>query len=142
MIAYIVDANICTKWMVTEEFSETAVRLLDDDIQLHAPALVWFEVGSALRKAVRRGDLDEASAIAMLASVDVYQVTIHAEPELAVRGLELSLATGQTAYDCAYLALAEREGVQLITADDRFVAGLAGTPWSTRVVALRDWQPA
>lgn len=77
----------------------------------------------------------------MLRTLETYHVTIHAEPELAVRALEVALATGQTPYDCVYLALAEREGQLLITADDRFVAGLARTPWAARVVALRDWQP-
>jgi predicted nucleic acid-binding protein len=40
------------------------------------------------------------------------------------------------AYDCFYLALAEREHALLVTADDVLVRRLTGTPWARHIRPL------
>jgi predicted nucleic acid-binding protein len=56
---------------------------------------------------------------------------------LLVRAMEVALATRRAVYDCVYLALAEREGCELVTADEQFVRGLRNTyPFVTSLVAL------
>ena len=42
-------------------------------------------------------------------------------------GVALARELDHPVYDCFYLALAEREGVQLLTADARLIGRLAGT---------------
>jgi predicted nucleic acid-binding protein len=44
-------------------------------------------------------------------------------------------ADDETAYDACYVALAQRNGIPLVTADEKLVRLLAGTPYS--VEALR-----
>ena len=59
----VVDASVVIKWHVTEVHSPAALRLLRDDAPaLHAPDLVFPEVGNILWKKVRRGDLTEEQA--------------------------------------------------------------------------------
>ena len=52
-----------------------------------------------------------------------------------VEALQLAVAHGMTAYDACYVALAQRNGIPLVTADEKLVRLLAGTPYL--VEALR-----
>jgi hypothetical protein len=45
-------------------------------------------------------------------------------PPLLIRAMEIAVSTKQAVYDCIYLALAEAEGCELVTADDQFARGL------------------
>lgn len=55
---------------------------------------------------------------------------------LAPRALEIARVLDHSAYDCFYLALAEREHALLVTADDVLVRRLTGTPWARHVRPL------
>jgi predicted nucleic acid-binding protein len=56
----VIDASVVVKWHVTEIHSVEALRLLRDNAPaLHAPDLVFPEVGNILWKKVRRGDLTD-----------------------------------------------------------------------------------
>ncbi len=46
------------------------------------------------------------------------------------------MVTGRTVYDCLFLALAVRDGCQMVTADRRLAHALAGTAFGGNVVML------
>jgi predicted nucleic acid-binding protein len=46
---------------------------------------------------------------------------------LLPRALEIAKQFQQSVYDCLYIALAEREGYELVTADDRLVKAVQPT---------------
>jgi len=46
---------------------------------------------------------------------------------LLPRALEIAKLFRQTVYDCLYVALAEREGRELVTADDKLVKAVQPT---------------
>lgn len=51
--------------------------------------------------------------------------------------MALAIATRRAVYDCIYLALAEAEGCELVTADDQFARGLrASYPFLVSLVTL------
>jgi predicted nucleic acid-binding protein len=50
----------------------------------------------------------------------------HAHFQLLTRAHAISAATLSAIYDCVYVALAEREGCELVTADDKLVKNLQG----------------
>jgi predicted nucleic acid-binding protein len=53
------------------------------------------------------------------------------------RALEISVRARQGVYDCLYVALAERDGCELLTADDRLVRRLRPTyPFITSLTSL------
>lgn len=53
--------------------------------------------------------------------------------------IEIALATAALGYDSLYIALAMHEGCRFVTADERLVNGLGGTPlWSALGMARDD----
>jgi predicted nucleic acid-binding protein len=56
---------------------------------------------------------------------------------LLVRAVEIALSAKRAVYDCIYLALAEAEGCELVTADDQFARGLRTSyPFIVSLAAL------
>jgi predicted nucleic acid-binding protein len=55
----------------------------------------------------------------------------------ALRAIEISSQTRDGVFDCLYVALAEREGCELVTADDWLVRSLRGrVPFVIPLVSL------
>jgi predicted nucleic acid-binding protein len=85
---------------------------------LHAPALIDYEFVSALRGLVRRGSLSAGRAAEVLADFD--ELRLERWPAgAALRRRALSLRENVSAYDAAYVALAEALDCPLVTRDAR-----------------------
>ncbi len=128
MRVFVVDASLVVKWFVPEVHSEAARKWLDAAHDYVAPDLVFPEVGNAIWKKVRRGELspDEGEhLVADLAAVGVEAVSMRG---LMSDAHALAVATGITVYDATYLTLAVRLETQVITGDDRFARKLAEHP--------------
>ncbi len=139
MIEIVVDASVGVKWLVREADAVVAEVALADGVTLHAPEFFLIEVGNVLWKKQRSGDLSTEEARALLETLSDVGVVCHSDGALAGRALEIAIATSRTVYDCTYLALAERLKATLVTADERFVNGLAGTEWEGRAITLSAW---
>jgi predicted nucleic acid-binding protein len=115
-VTLVVDASVAVLWTLTQRNSDKADALRADS-DLIAPSLIVAEVGNAIWKAVRRGDLParEASTAVEIALGPISALTPIAD--LHARALELAIALDHAIYDCFYLALAERERVPLVCAD-------------------------
>lgn len=116
----IVDASVVVKWLVEEEGSDRAARVMR--LPLVAPESLVPECLGALRKRVQRGlmiqqlALDAAHVLARAGIA--FEPVQPLAPDILALSLRLSLST----YDCAYLALACKLGGVVITADQRLVA--------------------
>jgi predicted nucleic acid-binding protein len=116
-----VDANVILGLHLPGEGTSAAKSLLQTDPDWIAPVLWRSEFRNALAKYVRRGDLtlDEA-------------LRIQAEAEGLLRGgeydvesdtvLRLAESSGCSAYDCEYVALAQRLGCRLVTRDEKLLS--------------------
>lgn len=99
---------------------------------LHAPHLIDLEVLQAVRRFVRSSHLPPARAVEVLADFADLRIERYAHRPLAHRIWDLR--DNATAYDGAYLALAEALPATLLTCD----AALASVPGArARVEVLR-----
>lgn len=95
------------------------------DARIAAPALLDYEVASVLRRLAAAGTLPPNQARELLERFRRLEIERHpAEPVLDRMWM---LRHRLTAYDAAYLALAEALGATLVTAD----SGLAGVASET-----------
>lgn len=91
-------------------------RLADQD--LHAPHLIDYEVGSALRGLAIGGHLSEGRALDALA--DFEDLSIERWPASgALQRRAFQLRHNMSTYDAAYVALAEALRCPLVTRDAR-----------------------
>ncbi|HMF93462.1 MAG TPA: type II toxin-antitoxin system VapC family toxin [Vicinamibacterales bacterium] len=125
MSAFVVDASVVVKWFVPEIHSDAAHRLLELPHRYFAPDLLFAETANTIWKKVRRGELKSAQGQQLVA--DIGRTAVEAIPcrMLAEDAFALAITIDRTVYDCLYLALAVRLNTRMLTADTRFVIGLA-----------------
>lgn len=128
MSVFVLDASVVLKWFVPEVHSDAARRLLDAPHQYLAPDLLFPEVGNAIWKKARRGELTAKDAQRLVADFSRVAVDAIATRGLVADAYALAAATGRSVYDSTYVALAVRLETQLITADDRLEKALAAYP--------------
>jgi predicted nucleic acid-binding protein len=127
----IVDASVAVKWVVLEDQREAALDLLLTN-QVIAPDIILAEVRNALLTRVRRRVNSGQEAKQAEAEFAGSSLTIEPSHELLSDAFALALALAHPIYDCLYLTLARRRGLNLVTADQR----MAET--ARRVPDLRD----
>lgn len=127
--SYVIDASVVVKWYKAEEKGGTEAHVLrsrfyDKRMQLHAPELLFIEVGNALRSNPQSTETLVGANLRDLAETGF---TIHKlAPDLLQRMNALSWKYRLTMYDALYLAVAEQTGAPLITADEQMLKQLQG----------------
>jgi predicted nucleic acid-binding protein len=128
MTLFVVDACVAVKWFVHEIYTPNARRLLSPEHNHVAPDLLFAEMASIMSKKVRQGEVSESQAREILEDLQATNLATVPCRELAGTACLLSLATGRSAYDSMYLALALRLDTQLITADERLFNAIRSIP--------------
>lgn len=120
----VVDASVLVNVLADDEADgdRARARLLADP-DLHAPSLVDLEVLSVLRRHLNAGALNDRRAD--LAIDDLHELPLTRYPHLPMVRRIWQHWNNLTAYDAAYVTLAELLGCPLVTAD-RKLAGAAG----------------
>lgn len=125
----VIDCSVAFKWEVFETLSDRA-RLLRSEfdkgaIDLIAPDLFPIEIANSLTMAERRGRISVGLSSLFLADILSSPPTIIGTlPDLLPRAQIIAATTVVSVYDALYVALAERESCELITADDKLVRNL------------------
>ena len=138
---YVLDSSVALKWALPEVDSGKATRLRDDYAraihELIAPDIFSPEVANGLASAERQRRIGPGEAVVFLGSILRTAPLISPTPPLLVRAIEIALPSKQAVYDCLYLALAEAEGCEMVSADDQFVRKLRPTfPFLIRLADL------
>lgn len=136
MKTVVVDASVAAKWFLPEPDASAASEWLDDRYRLAAPDLIRAEIGNIVWKLQRRGVLDSDAAFETIERFLSVPLEIHDSASLLAPALEIAMATGRPVYDSLYLALAVELGGTVVTADDRWVNALAGSPFAGFVRSL------
>ncbi len=131
----VIDANVVVKWFVDEAGTAEALSYLESGQSLIAPAHILAEVGEALVRYVRHGELQrEQLVLAAVALSDVFQLMpLNELFEIATR---IALDAQISHYDALYVAAAEHCRAPLVTGDRVLLRKLAGTEWADRVRPL------
>jgi predicted nucleic acid-binding protein len=130
----VLDASIVIKALVHEHHSTECQALLASGLGFMAPDLMPIECANVLWKKVQRGSLTpEMAKQAQHGLLTLAPVRILPSRPYQPRALALALEHGRSVHDALYLAVAEAEGSVFITADERLVNALHGTPMASRV---------
>lgn len=114
----VVDASVVAKWFLNEQGSDEALKLRDDHIAcrtfLIVPELAFLEVLNALRYKGQDADaLKKANNALWDAQLHVEKLNSF----LLEKAAQAALKHNSSLYDAVYVALANKFGVPLITAD-------------------------
>lgn len=118
----VVDASVVVKWYVDEEYSDKALKILDDyadgKLDLISVQLMPFEVINALRYNPELGirDLSKIGESLSKAQIDLFPLL----DGLYLDSIRIATEYGTTVYDSSYLSLAYSAECDLCTADEKF----------------------
>jgi predicted nucleic acid-binding protein len=139
---YVIDTSVAFKWAIAETDSDKAISLRDDFQngihQLLAPDLFPTEIANSLLVAERRSRIQPGDWPIFFNDIMRYCPGLHAATPNLVRSYEIAAFIQASIYDSLYVALAESESCEFVTADDKlfrkaqphfaFVIQLAGMP--------------
>lgn len=138
----VIDASVGIKLFLDEPLADRADALfthLSDERPAHfyVPDLFFIECANILWKHVRRFDYPAAVARQHIADLVTLRLWPVAMQSLAEDALPLAIQYGCSAYDAAYVALAARLAIPLVTADKALMRIFAETKFDLRF--LGNW---
>ncbi len=142
MERYVLDCSVAFKWFVPELLSPEAEGILArhdaGEIDFIAPDSIVAEFGHALRKSVLANTYSLQEALADFQ--EFLEIGVERIPilEFAPTALRLAITHMATFYDALYVALAEREDLRVLTADERMANAFSGLG---RTIRLAEYQP-
>src|SRR5271168_2369372 len=117
----VVDASAMLEALLRTPAAEAVEKWLFDPRQtLHAPHLLDIEVAQVIRRYSAKGEIDSERGRAALA--DLADLPLHRYPHDFLLPRIWDLRNNLTAYDAAYVALAEALEAPLLTRDRRLAA--------------------
>lgn len=135
---YVLDASVALCWVIPRPLTSVAGRLRDGyrkrAHELIAPSHFPSEIANGLTKAERQKLIHQGDARILILDVLNTSPVLHSTHPLYYRAVDISSRTLSGFYDCLYVALAEREHCEFVTADDRLIRNLR--PHFSFIVAL------
>lgn len=127
----VLDASALMELLLhTQVGGEIASRIADPTLSLHIPHLADVEIIQTLRRYVRESEISSVEAAAALATLRDLDLFRHSHEPLLHR--IWALREKVSAYDAAYIALAEALDARLLTCDRR----LSRAPHASRRIEL------
>jgi predicted nucleic acid-binding protein len=124
--ALVIDSSAALSWCFEDEASPGSDALFEQvrDYGAVVPELWHLEVANVLLKAEKRGRITAADVAMRLALIGELPIATDNETTARARRdiLPLARAEGLTTYDAAYLELAMRRGLPLVTKDGALIA--------------------
>jgi predicted nucleic acid-binding protein len=123
-VTVVLDASAAIELLLdTAAGRAVAHRIADPRTTLHAPHLIDLEVAQVIRRCVVAGDLQDHRGRAAIHDLGLLGIERYAHSPFLPR--IWALRDNLTAYDAAYVALAEMLDAPLVTLDAR-IAGAPG----------------
>jgi predicted nucleic acid-binding protein len=112
----VLDASALADWLlVTPGLGGAVAAEIAHDVDVHTLDFAWVEVASVVRRKHLAGEITAHRGEEVLADLDLVPLVRH--PAAPLVGRVWSLRDTLTAYDAAYVALAEALRCTLVTTD-------------------------
>ena len=137
----VVDSSVVAKWVLPENDSAQAQRLLAESStagdRLIVLDLMFPEVANAIWKRCRQRHITTAEATALVGAL--LKLPVHVEPAMPLLPEALDIATkyDRAIYDSLFVALTRRLGLKGVTADEPLRNAIHSH--LPEIVLLRDW---
>lgn len=133
----VADTNVLAYLCIGGDQATLAEDVLLADNEWHVPALWRSEFRSVLAGLLRRDLLDLERAVAILAEAEILLADReHQVPSEDV--LHLVSESSCSAYDCEYVALAQRLDIVLVTSDTQVLRAFPATAYSMQTFLGRE----
>jgi len=117
----VLDASAVLEWLLQTKVGSTVeARIFSEAVTLHAPHLVDIEVTQVLRRYVKKGLITRSRGDQALE--DLVDLSLTRYPHDVLLSRISALRDNLTAYDAAYVALAEALDAPLVTCDTKIAA--------------------
>lgn len=128
----VLDCSLALAWALPDETTKQADRFMagiSPKTVFWVPALWWYEMSNALLMAQRRGRLAEGDKVRLIELYGMLAVRTDSELDTnaVMRFDMLAREHALSAYDAAYLELAQRRALGLATLDRRLIAAARRT---------------
>ncbi len=122
---YVIDSSVTVKWVLKEVDSDKALSLRDDfrngTHELISPDIFAVEASHALTRAERQTRIAPGQARTLVLDILTTPPRVFPFQPLLLRAIDLSSSMRVGVYDCIYVALAEQENCEVVTADSTLV---------------------
>jgi len=137
-LTVVLDSNVAVALMLDAERApaiEERLRVWEAaDEALHAPSLFRFELANALTRNVVAGKIDSSDAKVAWQRIVAMEISLHGLTDgPAVIAIARKLKR-ESAYDAAYVALAQELGAELWTLDGPLARNAAGTDLPVQLI--------
>ena len=124
---YVVDSSALLLYLLPDEKLSISVKSIlnkffRNEISLAAPHILKYEVGNALKSAVKQKRLDTTQAI--IAYTSFLDFSIQYFTPNYQETLQLSIQHNLSFYDASYLCLAQEKKAKLLTLDKKLLTCL------------------
>jgi predicted nucleic acid-binding protein len=134
----VVDASVIAKWSFPEPYSEAALRLLEQELELWVPDFVWAEIGNIVWKKWIRNEIVATDGRLILLGFRSFPFSVYPSERLLETAWEIARDFRRSFYDSLYLALAIYQGCPLVTADRRLYNAVGGASSRLPILWVED----
>lgn len=132
MKSVVVDASVAMKWFFTEQDGEPYAAqahlflsaIAKGEVKAVVPVLFFPECANVLWKICRLRGYPEDAALEAMRCLLLLGVEVQNDTEFVESALSMAVQYDYPVYDCLYLAVANINEIDLITADEKFYNSL------------------
>ena len=141
-MSLVVDASIALKWFLLDEpLASQAIAAFENGGNLIASDFLIAKMCNGAWRSTGLGRISRAQVDEIATGLRRFFDKLVSAARLPRRASAIAGQLDHPVYDCSYLALAEAEQANLVTADLRLADKVRGTTWEQIVVHLGSYDP-